>query len=693
MSKQRLILSSRFVAITIVLFWSVAVLLSVGWNLYLLDRSVEEQAHSQAAAAIHKDLAYRKLVSQAGGIYVPLGRGVEPNPHLSHLSHRDITADNLKLTLVNSSYFVRLVHDIEAGMETDGVRGHVTSEHPLRQENTPDEWERKALRQLKAGQSVVSEVIQMEGGHYYRMMKPRLTRESCLSCHTGGYYKVGDVMGGISVSVPLNPLKAAQHEQAMVMASGHGMMWLFGVVVVVFGYQRVKKKEEDLAHSAHHDALTGLANRKLMDATLKKELAESQKSGQHGAVVLFDLDRFKNINDSLGHPVGDAILRVTAQRLHHELQDTDVIARLGGDEFVIVLPQLGSDVAAAHSRSLSIAKRLQGALRRPYHVMDLKLHITPSIGIAIYPEQGATIDDILKHADAAMYESKSAGRNQISMFNTGLQLKVDERLELEKDLRAAIQDDQLSLHYQPQVQHQRGVIGFEALTRWRHPERGMVPPCKFISVAEESDLIFSLEEWVLKDAVSQAARWLDAGLLPPQAAISINVSARQFHRKGFNEQVKDIIGDAGIPPHHIKLELTESVVVDDVSGTIAKMNDLQRYGVQFALDDFGTGYSSLSYLRQLPVKQLKIDRSFIQNIAHGQEDKLIAKTIIGMAHSLNMEIIAEGVEQQTQLDELLQLGCPTYQGFLFSPGVPASEATIMLQAQQAKNPTSAEPVL
>lgn len=672
----------------IALSWTAAVAVSFIWNIYLLEINLKQQAHSQADAAIHKDLAYRELVSKAGGVYVPVDKGIEPNPYLSHLPHRDlVTKDNTKLTLINSSYFVRLVHDIEGDMGADVLRGHATSEHPLRAANAPDVWEQKALKLLKQGQKQVAEPTELDGKEVYRLIKPRFTTVHCLTCHTDGYYKAGDVMGGISVSVPLEPLRARNNEHLHLLTLGHLSLWFIGTIFVYLGFQRLRGKEEDLEHNAYHDALTDLPNRKYLMERLSEELEKSKQNHQHGAILLFDLDHFKNINDSLGHPVGDDILKITSKRLGHDLREQDMAARLGGDEFVILLPRLGNDTLSAYNSALAVAQRVQNRLCDVYHVDSFELHISPSIGIAMFPEQGDNVDDILKHADVAMYQSKASGRNQISIFQDSMRLLADERLQLEKDLRKAIQDNELSLHYQPQVNELNQIVGFEALLRWEHDDIGTIPPNKFIRIAEEPGLIFSLGEWVLITACNQVNQWLQQDLLSENFSVSVNISAHQFHHTDFTDQVKNIIKIADIPSHLIKLELTESAIVDDVEGTKEKMIELKKHGLLFSLDDFGTGYSSFSYLSKLPIQQLKVDKSFVRNMTDQHEDKTIVETIVGMSVSLGMDIIAEGVEYEEQLEMLKQLGCNTYQGYLFSRAVPANEASTMLKSQGSDNNT------
>jgi len=677
----------------IAFFWTLAIIISLVWNLFLLQEDINTQAYSQASAAIEKDLAYRHLVSGVGGFYVPLEKGIPPNPYLKHIDRRDITTtEGLKLTLVNSSYFVRLVHDQEARDEHNGLKGHVTSEHPLRAENKPDDFERKALAAFRQGAKEYGSEFSIDNKHYYRLMRPRYAKASCLSCHTGGHYQVGDVMGGLSVSVPLELLTGEASQHAWLLGGGHLLMWLFGIGMVTYGARRMSRQERRLIHNAYHDALTGLPNRTYLLERLQQSMDIAMEEGYHGAILLFDLDRFKNINDSLGHPVGDALLIETAQRLQQEISPEAMAARLGGDEFVVLIPRIGIDPEIALVRSRAIARRIQAALTRQYHVMDYELHMTPSIGIATFPEQGETPEELLRHVDSAMYQAKSSGRNGVSFYQPSLQMLADTRLETEKELRNAIAFNQLELHYQPQINQHNRITGLEALVRWPHPKRGMIPPDEFVPVAEESGLILALGEWVLLCAAKQLHEWLREGLIDEGFTVSVNVSAHQFHRHEFVGMISQVLEDANIPPSYLKLEITETVVIDDIHGTIEKMNALQQLGIRFSLDDFGTGYSSLSYLKRLPLDQLKIDRSFVSDIDVDQNDAAIVETIIGMARSLGLSIIAEGVESDAQRHFLAEHGCLEYQGYLFHAALPSHEVEKLLRQQCSEAARKPAPV-
>ena len=661
------------------LFWTAAVLFSALWNSYQVRDNLHTQAYSQADASLQKDLAYRRVVAHAGGIYMPLESGIQPNPYLAHLAHRDIVStDGARLTLVNSSYFVRLVHDDEARDDDTRIRGHVTSKYLLREQNSPDEWERQALDAFEQGLKEVKGYSHSGQQRYFRLMRPRHASESCFSCHTGTPLKVGDVLGGLSVSVPMGELDAKAQQQQLWILGGHGLLWLFGMTGLTYSHRRLAKQEQRLFHVAYHDELTDLPNRLCLVETLKWQMEQAVTTGEHGGVILLDLDRFKNINDSLGHPVGDALLQETARRLVKSIPANAILARFGGDEFVVLLPKLGTDSEEAVIESRRVAKSMQSAFNNSYHVRGYELHVTPSMGVAIYPEQGNSANELLRHADAAMYQAKSAGRNGIAFYLPSLQLAADERLEMEKDLRKAIEYGALTLNYQPQYNHLGHIIGMEALVRWPHPQRGMIAPSDFIPLAEECGLIVALGEWVLRTACAQFKQWEGEGILPPHCTLAVNVSAHQFHRPEFISQVHRALDDLQLEADRLKLEVTESVVIDDLQGAVEKIQVLRSSGVRFSLDDFGTGYSSLSYLKQLPLDQLKIDRSFVRDITTDRSDATIVETIIGMARSLSLEIIAEGVETMAQRDFLEAHGCLAYQGYLFHPALPADHMAALL---------------
>jgi diguanylate cyclase (GGDEF)-like protein len=379
--------------------------------------------------------------------------------------------------------------------------------------------------------------------------------------------------------------------------------------------------------------------------------------------MFLDLDRFKNINDTLGHHVGDSLLLEVSKRLMASVRESDVVARLGGDEFVVVLT--GADAMAAER----VAGKILRALSQPYHLDGQRLHTTSSIGIAVFPGDGESVDILMRNADAAMYHAKSAGRNNMQFFTASMNQAASDRRQLEEDLHLALQKNQFVLHYQPQIDDLRRVFAAEALLRWQHPEHGLVPPNRFIPIAEDTGLIVPIGQWVLETACAQLQAWsVEARTCDLQLAV--NVSARQFRQADFVDQLRKVIERSGADPLRLKLELTESLVLDNVADTIAKMNVIKQFGVSFSMDDFGTGYSSLSYLTRLPLDQLKIDRAFVSRLPDNQSDAVIAQTIVTMGSSLGLKVLAEGVENEAQRQFLENHGCHGYQGFLFSRPLP-----------------------
>lgn len=450
--------------------------------------------------------------------------------------------------------------------------------------------------------------------------------------------------------------------------------------------------ERRIKHQAYHDALTDLPNRLLLQDRLQQHLALGERYGLSFALLFFDLDHFKRINDSLGHGCGDAVLQEVSRRLREGVRKTDTVARLGGDEFVILLTGLSGDLSCITEKTRTYALELLRAVSAPIYIEGHGLQLNCSIGIALSEVHGNTAEDLLKHADTALYGVKASGRNNIAFFEPQMQVDVSQRLQLETDLRQALQSDTFCLHYQPQMDaRQNRILGAEALLRWAHPVQGLVGPAMFMDVLEESGMILDVGHWVLNEACSFIARLLEQGLVDAdQFSLSINISPRQFRQADFVARVAAAIEAQQIPSHCLELEITESIVIHDINDTVEKMHELRGMGICFAIDDFGTGYSSLSYLKRLPVDQLKIDKSFINDCTEDSNDAEIIRAIIAMGRSLNMQLIAEGVETAEQLAFLQQQDCHFYQGYLFSPAVPETALCALLQ-QNARDLLLAHP--
>ncbi|TAN46841.1 MAG: EAL domain-containing protein [Methylococcaceae bacterium] len=433
-----------------------------------------------------------------------------------------------------------------------------------------------------------------------------------------------------------------------------------------------KATEERIRHVAHHDPLTGLPNRLHLQIALEQSLALARRERREVALMFIDLDRFKIINDTLGHNIGDGLLVQVAQRLKASVRESDLVARLGGDEFVVVLS--GEPIAHA---AVSVAEKILGTVSQPYQVESHALHTTPSIGISLYPQDGGGIDALMKSADTAMYHAKEAGRCQFHFYKEAMNRHNQERLTLENHLHQALELEEFLVYYQPQADVQSGrLVGAEALIRWQHPERGLLTPDAFIPTAEDNGLIMPIGEWVLRQVCRQIHAWREAGLQPP--VIAVNLSARQFRQDNLVDCVRGILSEAGIAPASIELEITESAAMDRAETATAVFHALHELGVGIAIDDFGTGYSSLSYLKRFPVDKLKIDRSFIMDIPDDPNDAAIAQAIIHMAAGLGLQVVAEGVETEAQRDFLRQKGCDFLQGYWFDKPMPGEAFAALL---------------
>jgi diguanylate cyclase (GGDEF)-like protein len=433
-----------------------------------------------------------------------------------------------------------------------------------------------------------------------------------------------------------------------------------------------KAAEAQIESLAYSDLLTGLPNRRRLIIQLQQAMIAGENEKRQGALLLVDLDRFKSLNDALGHKRGDLLLQQMAMRLNACVHEGESVARVGGDEFVVLLKQLDQSKLEAAMYAETTANKILAAIRKPYQIDGAEVSCNASIGIALFGEQHEDTVEPLKRAELAMYEAKERGRNTLRFFDAKMQAAVNSRVTMEAALREAITSNQFLLHYQAQVTELGRITGVEALLRWLDPNRGMVSPAEFIPLAEEDGLILPIGDWVLETACRQLARW--AG--QPERAhltVAVNISARQFHQRDFVDRVLLTLERTGANPYRLKLELTESLLISDVADVIAKMDALKARGVCFSLDDFGTGYSSLTYLKRLPLDQLKIDQSFVRDILVDPDDAAIARTVVALADSLGLVVIAEGVETAAQRDFLASLGCHHYQGYLFSRPLPIQE--------------------
>ena len=432
-----------------------------------------------------------------------------------------------------------------------------------------------------------------------------------------------------------------------------------------------------LRHLASHDALTGLPNRMLLDDRIAQAIAHSQRHSHEFAVLVIDLDRFKLINDSLGHRAGDELLREVALRLKSAVRAVDTTARVGGDEFVVLL-----DGPLTHAEAVEIGTRAIKVMEPSLRLLGIDVHISASIGIALYPRDGASVDTLLARADAAMYSAKERGRNNLQCYAEGMSTMTQDRVKFESELHEALRNRQFELHYQPKVDTLTGrVNSAEALIRWRHPQRGLVPPDEFISIADECGLLNAIGEWVLFEACRQAKVWESEGL--PSVRVAVNLAPSQFRLANLVDQIRRALEASGLNPQLLEVELTETAVMSDAEESIQILEAISRMGVLVSVDDFGTGYSSMSYLRRFPIDKLKIDRCFVDQMTRRPEDASIVQAIISLAHSLHLKVIAEGVETPEQLALLAELGCDQYQGFHFSPALEPTQFLAFVKQSRA----------
>jgi len=655
-----------------VALWTLALAVSLFWNLKNAERQTLDMAYAEAGAVRDKDMAFRRWAMRHGGVYVPATDKEAPSPHLSHVPRRDLhTTDGQTLTLRAPAIMVREMMDDYAG--TRGIRGRITGLRYLNPANAPDAWEKVQLEAFTRGEKTeVWEVADIEGKPHLRYLRAWNMEPVCVECHAILGYKNGDMRGATGVNLPLAPYYERLVTLRTNLIATHGTIWLLGLVGIGWAGREMRERrrerqraEENLWFLAHQDSLTGLYNRHSLEDRLGQALATAQREKAPLAVMFIDLDRFKRINDSLGHSVGDALLVQVARRLLALTRQSDIVARLGGDEFVVALTGIG-----AVSDAMAVAGKILHALERPYTIDGNVLHSTASIGVTLYPDDGASIGELMRNADTAMYHAKDGGRNAVQFFTPSMNTVAAERLALEGDLRAALDAGEFELHYQPQVDAAGGrTVGYEALLRWRHPRQGLISPLKFVPIAEETGLIEPIGAWVIDTACRQLAAWRSAGRC--DFRVAVNLSARQLRSSTLVAEVRDALSGHALDPGALELEVTESVAMSDPERAIGQLHALRAVGVTLAIDDFGTGYSSLAYLKMLPIQVLKIDRAFVADIENDPNDAAICAATVALAKSLGLKVVAEGVETGAQREFLVARGCDMLQGYLFGKPEPA----------------------
>ena len=461
--------------------------------------------------------------------------------------------------------------------------------------------------------------------------------------------------------------------------ASYAALWLFGRVRESRSAQArlLQQANAQLNHVATHDALTGLPNRVLLADRLEQAIAQAELGCGSFALLMVDLDRFKSINDSLGHQAGDELLKEVALRLRSVLRRVDTLARIGGDEFVIILNDINGPLNAE-----KIIGNLLSCVSRPMEIASIEVQTSPSVGVSLYPHDGVDPHTLLRHADAAMYHAKKLRGNTFQFFAPEMNPFTRERLELESGLRGAVCRQEFELHYQPKVDIRSGqIVSCEALIRWNHPKRGLVPPAEFIPLAEETGLILPIGEWVLHEACRQTHAWHNSGI--PNLRMAVNLSAQQFRQKNLVAMIQHALTQAQLETRFLEIEITETAVMEDAESSVSILRELSEIGVRISIDDFGTGYSSLSYLQRLPLNKVKIDRVFVREIGRSQSDAEIVRAIVSLAHSLRLAVIAEGVERLEQLEFLDVIGCDQYQGHYFSPALTAPALEILMKRELA----------
>ena len=660
---------SRMLKVISVL-WLLLVSLSFSWNFYEARHQQEQTVLLSARSFFEQVQLTRAWNASHGGVYLPVTPDTQPNPYLNTPQRDLVISDQLTLTRVNPAYMTRQIAEL-AELKQRNIALHITSLNPIRPENKASDRETEALLSFEQGVTEHSEILERSDGSYYFYMAPLVTKPACLGCHAQQGYKTGDIRGGISVTLPYPKTSSITP-----LLLGHLLIGSFGFIGILLGSRKLQQAYNTIKIQSDTDFLTSLANRRAFEKRIQQSIFTSARNHGSFALLLLDLDRFKDINDSHGHPVGDKLLKAVSCRLNENLREADTIARLGGDEFAVLLENINDAQDAAQ-----VASKILELFRTPWQIgLTYDVIIGVSIGISLYPANGNSVMQVMQQADSALYRAKHNGRNRFEFFTEDLTCLAIARLKQETKLRKAINNNELEVYFQPILDSDGITIsGAEALLRWHDPEQGIIMPDNFIPIAEECGLIGQLGLQVLNKACQEAAGWHREQL--PIQDLVINISTYQFHHSNFLSDLASVLEDSGFPAHNLILDITENIIMERELETLQILNKVTELGVRIAIDNFGTGYSSLSQLQQFPIEMLKIDRRFISAM---NDQCKIADAVIRMGHALGFKIVAEGIETPEHQQQLQQRGCDFMQGFLFSPPLPADQLRHLLEKSQAE---------
>ena len=661
--------------------WSVVFLVSVIFIASEIHVKAKNQAFIRAKSIAERDMLYRKWASSFEGLYVKVTDQSQPNPLLGFMHNRDIEAKSGEtLTLMSPASMTRQVYDLSN--ENSDFINRITSLDLLNSDNAPDTWESAALKRLGQGDiDSYSSLVSRDGVKYARTLIPLKTDASCLGCHFDKGYKVGDIRGGISVLIPFAPFHESAWSDSVRVIAMAVMIWFVGLIVIFLFSKKLKQQfvriseserqrnlaESTLHYLAHFDKKTNLPNRALFEDRLNQAIAYGGRLTNKVAIAVVRIDNFDQINDTSARPIEDVLIRSFAEIIGMSIRPDDTIARFGKNSLMLLLPGI-----VAQENIARIVDKINTHLESPVIVEEQEVFINSSFGVSFYPDDSSDPVSLIRFAETAAERACSLERTNLQMYSADLNEMAHEHLFLETGMRRALKEGQFAVHYQPQIDAPSGrIIGAEALIRWFHPDRGLISPDMFIPLAENNGMIFSIGEWVMRTACQQAVMWQRSHNRPFQ--IGVNVSAKQFQDPNLVDIIDSILAETGLAPENLEIEITEGVIMHNVERAIETLVDLKVRGIKIAIDDFGTGYSSLSHLKKFPIDRLKIDRSFVSDLAVNNDDQVIVEMIIELTGKLHHAVIAEGVESKAQQDFLISRGCYHMQGFLFGRPVSAED--------------------